>query len=469
MINPMFDIIRAFMINLQQSLNNEILKKLKIAVLLFVLGAGTLIYINYPKLNLISGYAAKNMASGVFVANRNADSIALRDHDMPLINLAETYVLPSNKSATASVKGLMKRTAVYKEGLGAVLTNDEHNVHAFDVVPLRVFKKDTLPFPFGNNGVKDTLLKEVDYQQLQLALEQAFANPNIQKTRTALVMYKGQLIAEKYSPGFGPETPILGWSMTKSVLATLYGILEYQGRFEITEQPFFHAEQSKDPKGAITYDHLLRMQSGLAWEEDYFKISDVTKMLFLDSDMSQAQRNTPVIAAPTEIWNYSSGTSNLLSGLLREQFKTHQAYLDFPYNALIDKIGMHSMLLETDLVGNYVGSSYAWANTRDWAKFGLLYLNRGIWNGERLFAEKWVDYISLPTAHSNGTYGAHFWLNAEGKYLDVPRDLFSANGFQGQYVFIIPSKNLVVVRTGLAEEPDFDVNRFLSGIIKALP
>ena len=174
------------------------------------------------------------------------------------------------------------------------------------------------------------------------------------------------------------------------------------------------------------------------------------------------------VAKPTEIWNYSSGTSNLLSGILRQQFRSHQEYLDFPYSALIDKIGMHSMVLEADIAGNYVGSSYSWASTRDWARFGQLYLDRGIWNGEQIFDSEWVDYITTPTQHSNGEYGAHFWLNAEGKYPDVPKDLFSCNGYQGQYVFVIPSKDLVVVRTGLAEEPEFDPNRVLKAVVDAI-
>ena len=185
-------------------------------------------------------------------------------------------------------------------------------------------------------------------------------------------------------------------------------------------------------------------------------------------DMTRAQAEKEAIAAPTEVWNYSSGTSNLLSGILRKQFKTHQEYLNFPYAELIDKIGMHSMLIEADMAGNYVGSSYSWATTRDWAKFGLLYLHKGFWNGQQLFDPKWVDYVTLPTDHSDGTYGANFWLNAEGKYSNAPRDLYSANGFQGQRVFIIPSKDLVIVRTGLAEAPDFDFNRFLEDIIVSI-
>lgn len=442
------------------------MKKLKWVLGIVLIGLVVFGYFNYPKLNLISGYASKNLASNVYVAQRDPVDINVYDHDMPMINLAQSEITKKGESATASVYGLMQRRAVYKDGLGAVLTNDEFGQHSFNLVPKRTMKVDTLSFPFGNNGTIDTLLENVDYAKLEVALTNAFKDPE-QKTRTLLVVHKNQIIGERYIRGFSKDTPILGWSMTKSVLATLYGILEYQGQIRLDRPPLIQAWQ-KDDRKDITIDNLLRMQSGLAWEEDYFKISDVTRMLFLASDMTLAQKNNPLVAKPTEIWNYSSGTSNLLSGILRDQFTGHQSYLDFPYTELIDKIGMHSMLLETDLVGNYVGSSYGWATTRDWAKFGLLYLNRGDWNGQRIFSEAWVDYVTKPTPDSNGTYGAHFWLNAEGKYPDIPRDLFSANGFQGQRVFIIPSKDLVVVRTGLMEQSDEQFNKLLVEIIQSI-
>ena len=445
------------------------MKKSKIILLIVLAAILVGIYLNYPKLNLISGVASKNMASQVFIAHRAADSVVAFDNNMPLVKLADAKLLQNNTEAEASVYGLMKRKTIYKQGVGAVLTNDEYSAHAFSIVPNRVIKKDSLPFPYGNTGIVDTIFGNVDYQILETALANAFARPSEQKTRTVLVVYKDHIIGERYLNGFTKDTPMLGWSMTKSILATLYGILEYEGKTDVDSfKPFEDEIHMKNTKSNITINHLLRMQSGLAWEENYFEISDVTKMLFLSSDMTLGQRQNKVVAKPTEVWNYSSGTSNLLSGILREQFSTHQEYLDYPYTSLIDKIGMHSMLIETDLTGNFVGSSYAWATTRDWAKFGLLYLNKGVWNGERLFAEKWVDYITEPTAHSNGTYGAHFWLNAEGKYPDVPMDMYSANGFQGQHVFIIPSKDLVVVRTGLAEEPDFNINKFLKEVVSAL-
>jgi len=135
---------------------------------------------------------------------------------------------------------------------------------------------------------------------------------------------------------------------------------------------------------------------------------------------------------------------------------------------LIDRIGMHSMLLEMDLSGNYVGSSYCWGTMRDWSKLGLLYLNNGNWNGDQLFDKKWTDYVRTPAPNSDGQYGGHVWLNASGTYPDVPRDMFSIQGFQGQRIFMIPSKDLVVVRFGLVGNAGFDFNTFLKEIVSAI-
>ena len=256
--------------------------------------------------------------------------------------------------------------------------------------------------------------------------------------------------------------------MTKSITSTIHGILQKQGLIDINSVTGIE-EWQKDDRKNITYNDLLHMNSGLDWEENYNTISDVTKMLFMESDMGKVQMRKKLQGKINESWNYSSGTSNLLAGyLLRKQFKTQQEYLDFWYRELLDKIGMHSALIETDLAGNFVGSSYGWATTRDWAKFGLLYLHKGNWNGEQILTPEWVKYVSTPTNGSDGKYGAHFWLNAGGRYPDVPKDLFSANGFQGQFVFIIPSKDIVIVRTGLTEDPEFDVNGFLRDILASI-
>ncbi|WP_350288434.1 serine hydrolase [uncultured Croceitalea sp.] len=444
------------------------MKIFKRILVLLILLIGIIVYLNYPKLNMISGYASKYMASSVLVGERSAASVISNDLDMPLVKLATTEFNTQEAEATANVYGLMNRKAIDRQGLGTVLVNDDYQQDEIYLQPNRNNTPIAQPYPFGHLAPKDTLFSDVDYNKLQKAIAVAFGNNETQKTRTLLVLYKGHLLVEKYADGFSKDTPILGWSMTKSLLATCFGILEYKGKLE-TKWLAPVAEWKNDERKEITLNHLLRMQSGLEWNEDYATISDATKMLFLDSDMTLAQRDKKAVAKPTKIWNYSSGTTNLLSGILRQQFRTQQEYLDFPYTSFIDKIGAHSMLLEADLKGNYVGSSYGWASTRDWARIGQLYLNNGSWNGEQLFSEEWVNYITTPTQFSDGKYGAHFWLNSNGFYPDVPRDLYSMNGFQGQYVFVIPSKDLVVVRTGLAENPVFDVNRFLSSLIATIP
>lgn len=444
------------------------MKFIKRILLVLLLILAIAIFHNYPKLNLISGFASKNLASTNFISQRLHKDITENDNNVPLVKLARLETATEN-SAVASVYGLMERETICRDGLGCVLITDDYDKNQKLLKPNRRLVSNALPFPYGNNDTKDTLFDSIDYDKLNTAVSNAFSNSDVQKTRTVLVTYKGQIIAEKYMVEFSKDTPILGWSMTKSILGTLYGILEYQNKVNISEdRPFSEEVQMKNLKHSITLNHLLRMQSGLEWDEDYTSISDVTKMLFLDTDMALTQANKQPIAKPTEVWNYSSGTTNLLSGLLRKQFKTHQEYLDFPYSALIDKMGMHSMLLETDMVGNFVGSSYGWATTRDWAKFGILHLNNGNWNGEQLFNPEWIDYITTPTTGSDGVYGAHWWLNAGGKYPDVPRDLYSANGYQGQRVFIIPSKDLVIVRTGLAGDSGFDSNAFLRDVIAAI-
>ena len=255
--------------------------------------------------------------------------------------------------------------------------------------------------------------------------------------------------------------------MTKSLTATYFGILQKQTNFDINKHLTF-SEWQNDARKNISINDLLHMNSGLEWEEDYGKISDATKMLFQAEDMTKLQIDKKQVGKPNNTWNYSSGTTNLLSGILRKQFKTHQEYLDFWYSSLIDKIGMNSMIVEQDMAGNFVGSSYGWATTRDWAKFGLLYLHKGNWNGEQIFDESWAKYVSTPTNNSKGQYGAHFWLNAGGRYPDAPKDLYSANGFQGQRIFIFPSNDLVIVRMGLKEEEGFDFNGFLREVLGSL-
>lgn len=428
------------------------------------------VYANYPKLNMITGFAAKNVCSCTFQAERDLESIETGDNDFGPVFYAENKIDFENRSVASTVFGLKERKAVYKDGVGCVLLPEETTKENLDVPrPKRRFSTSKEPYPYGKGKKKDTIFPEVNYENLQLAVKQAFdtEGEKLKRTRAVVVLYKGHLIAERYAPEFDRSTKLLGWSMTKSITSAVLGVLEKQGKISLSQANLFK-EWENDERAKITLNNLLQMNSGLEWEEDYSTISDVTKMLFLEENMPSVQLQKSLVGEPDSIWNYSSGTSNLLSGFIRNQFDTHQEYLDFWYTEFIDKIGMDSMIIETDLDGNYVGSSYGWGTARDWAKFGLLYLNGGNWNGEQILNSSWVDYSATPANNSKGEYGAHFWLNAGGKYPNVPKDLFSSNGFQGQYVFIIPSEDLVVVRFGLTDEPVFDVDGFLSGIINAI-
>lgn len=444
-------------------------KFLKIFALLLVI---VLVYLRiaiYPQLDLISGFASKSVASGHFLDNRNLETIEQGDNDIDKVDWATNAIDDKCQFATATVHGLKERKAIYREGLGATLINDDFDVTQPYLVPKRTQIKNNLPFPYGNNEPTDTVFSNVDYQKLNAVVDNAFdkKGKKDKRTRSVIVIYKDKIIAEKYADGFNKNSRILGWSMTKSWTATFFGILQKQGKIDIMK-PAPIAEWKNDERAKITINDLLHMNSGLEWEEDYGKISDVTKMLFIAEDMTTPQIDKPLVGKPNNTWNYSSGTTNLLSGILRKQFKTHQEYLDFWYSSLFDKIGMHSALTEVDMKGNFVGSSYGWATTRDWAKFGLLYLHKGNWNGEQLFDENWAKYVSTPTNSSNGQYGAQFWLNAGGKFPSAPKDMFYASGYQGQMVAIFPSHDLVIVRMGLKEDPEFDFNGLLGGIISSL-
>jgi CubicO group peptidase (beta-lactamase class C family) len=448
------------------------MKKLLRALALIIVLLGIVIGLYYTKLEVITGLAAKISASALFMTDRTQSSVESGDIGFFPVSLAKIEVDKKERSVTARLFGLKERKAVFRDGLGAVLLVEDSEKTPESNAPKRDKTATGLPFPYGDQAQKDTVFAEVDYSKLDQAVGNLFdpAGEKEKQTRSVLVVYKDQIVAEKYSEGFGPETPMLGWSMTKSITSTMYGILQYQGKIDIHTTTGLE-EWQNDDRSKITYHNLLQMNSGLEWVEDYFAFnSDTTPMLYFSDDMGISQIDKDLVGEPDQSWYYSSGTTNLLAGpLLKSKFSNQQEYLDFWYSELIDKIGMHSAVIETDLSGTFIGSSYGWATTRDWAKFGLLYLKKGNWNGEQIFDPTWAEYVATPTNSSEGRYGAQFWLNAGGHYPDAPRDVYSCNGFQGQYVFIVPSRGLVIVRTGLAKEPDFDVNAMLRDVISCFP
>ena len=438
------------------------MKILKRSLLLLLTIVILLVVFNYPKLNIIAGYSAKSMNSSVFLANRTTTFTDSTDNNFSPIHLGTDKVDKASKTSTASVFGLLTRKAFYREGLGSVLIDDDFDTSIKVKTPKRTNPDNTTSFPYGNADQKDTLFSSIDYSKLNNTVSNLFSNNT--QTRAVVVVHKNQIIAEQYGTGFTKNSRILGWSMTKSIMSTVFGVMQHQGKINIQDKAPILDWQNDDRKN-ITINDLLHMNSGLEWDENYNEISDVTKMLFLEKNMAKQQAKKEFVGKTNETWNYSSGTSNLLSGVIRSKFNDHQAYLDYWYSDFIDKIGMNSMVIETDMWGNYVGSSYAWATPRDWAKFGLLYLNKGSWNGEQLFNKEWVNYITTPTNGSNGTYGGHFWLNAKGQFPDVPKNMFYASGYQGQFVFVFPDQDLVVARMGLSH---IDINAFLKGVLESI-
>ena len=444
----------------------KILKVLAVLLLLAIIG---IYFTIYPKLDIVTGFASKSVASWINITDRSAADVKRTDNNFDIMPKAKNTIKANGKIVETTIFGLKKRTAIYRDGLGALLIDDAYDIAKKALKPHRDLKPITKPYPYGDLPQDTTKLANVDYKKLEQAIQSAFdkAGENTKKTRSLLVLYNDKIIGEHYAKGFSQKTPILGWSMTKSILGTVYGILQKQGKIDINKATNIPSWQNDDRKN-ITYNDLLHMNSGLDWDESYDKISDVTKMLFLARNMPKVQKEKKAKYKPNAHWVYSSGTTNLLGGLLHNFTANEQEYLDLPYTLLLDKIGMHSALIETDMEGNYVYSSYGWATTRDWAKFGTLYLHKGNWDGEQLFDPAWATYVATPTPTSDSIYGAHFWLNRGGIYPDVPRDLYSANGFQGQKVFIIPSKNMVIVRTGLTEGKSFDFNAMLKNILAAI-
>ena len=360
---------------------------------------------------------------------------------------------------------MQAKTAEYRGKLGCVLVHgkDDFNIK-FPEVQMTTTDLPDLAFPYGDK-VEVQPVQGVDYTKLNQAADQAF-DPNNEmvnlKTRSLLILHKDSIVLERYANGYNENTEILGWSMTKSIMNTWVGMMVKDSLLEVSKTGLF-PEWGDDDRSQISLNNLLNMESGLEWEEVYSEISPATKMLYNSEDNGKVALNLPLEYAPGTYWEYSSGTSNIISKYLRNQYSVYDDYLKFPHERIFQKLNMDSAVMEVDEAGGYIGSSYCYATTRDWARYGTLYLRDGVWNGERLLPEGWVDYSRTPAKSSNGRYGAHFWTNASPKfYKDAPEDMFSANGYEGQRVFIIPSKDLIIVRMGLSK--NFDFNSLIKNI-----
>jgi hypothetical protein len=257
--------------------------------------------------------------------------------------------------------------------------------------------------------------------------------------------------------------------MAKSFINAMVGILVKQGKLDVM-QPAGFDEWKGDERYKITINNLMQMQSGLKWNEDYGNRSDVTLMLHRESDMSHFALDRPIAYPAGTHWYYSSGATNIVSYLIRKQFTNDSSYYVFANNQLFNKIGTPDAVFEVDPSGTRIGSSYLYATARDYARFGLLFENDGVFNGERILPEDWVKYSTSVASASNGRYGAFFWLNRSKVLPSAPEDMYACDGHDGQHIYILPTQELVVVILGYS--PTFkggmDTDRLLRDILTTL-
>jgi CubicO group peptidase (beta-lactamase class C family) len=432
------------------------------------------------------GYVAKVVCSEIFIAGATRAQAVADLPDDPLARMVRTRVDVARERVDASIPLLARRSAHHRSGLGCTLRPVRGHIAAaraprsVDDTPARRAHDPTLPWPEGDSPAV-TAQEGVAAALLRDALSRAFEEPDRdvpRRTRAVIVVRGGRIIAERYAEGYSADSRFAGWSMTKSVMNALVGILAGHGRLDL-EADALHPEwlMADDPRRGIRLSHLMQMSSGLDFDESYTPRGGATRMLFNTRDAAATAAAAPLAHPPGTVWYYSSGTTNIVSDVVRRTFAGDDAaYHSFPRQHLFDVIGMHSAVLELDAAGTFVGSSFMYATARDWARFGLLFLREGVWNGERLLPAGWARYSVTPApAAPLGRYGAHWWLNAgeaadrsRRPWPDLPAEIAWASGYQGQFVALVPSHDLVVVRLGVtAREGAFSLEALLRDVLAA--
>ncbi|SDO13573.1 serine hydrolase [Afipia sp. GAS231] len=376
-----------------------------------------------------------------------------------LISWALSYSVDrTRKDVTVTLMGLGKSHAVYRgEGFGCYL---DHGTVVADIsVPTPDAKAALLP------DIAASSIVAPETPQLAAALDRAFAEPDratLRNTRAVVVVKNGHVIAERYADGIGIDTPLLGFSATKSVMSALAGILVRKGALKLDEPAPIAAWQGPgDPRHAITLDHLLRHTAGLALGSSLSAslasaLEPVNRMKFMESDMAAYAESMPLETAPGSAWNYNDGNTVILGHVIRQASGgSASKMMRFARQELFDPLGMRNVAIEFDASGNPEASTQMLASARDWARFGQLYLDDGMAGGKRILPEGWVKYSASATPNAWVGQSAGFWTNL-GDSLGAtyrvehgwPRDAFFAKGTIGQYVIIIPSEKLVIVRLG---------------------
>jgi CubicO group peptidase (beta-lactamase class C family) len=431
---------------------------------------------------IMAGMDAKVMCSCVFVTGRSEESVKAKELQVfPGLTWAEIAVNHDDSSVTASLLWTTRK-AIFREGLGCTLlaerSEKEVRTQRIRVPEPATANMDTIDWPTGDR-VENPVTGGIDQTLLTQIVDSAFidadpSQPN--NTHAVVIIHDGKIVAEKYAPGFSKDSRHMGWSMTKSVNNALIGIMLHEKKFDVSMRVPI-GEWHTDDRQTITFDHLLRASSGLRWSESYFIPSSTFHEMFMNrDDKGGYAASLELEDEPGAVWEYSSGTSNILSKLLRHEIGDEQ-YYQFPYQKLFRRIGAFSAIMEVDASGTFVASSYSFATARDWGRLGLLYLNDGKWAGEQILPAGWVSYSLTPaTAAPLREYGAQIWLNL-GSVNDpsqrllpgVPTDAFLFEGFERNSVTIIPSRKLVVVRLGVTHNGSFHLAKFLRAILTTIP
>ncbi|NTS76748.1 serine hydrolase [Catenovulum sp. SM1970] len=368
---------------------------------------------------------------------------------------------------TTDFLGIKQASATYRKGIGCSLDNP--NSELDDVVIAENDNQSQAEWPLG--GLSSEQSEELN--QLLADIMQRDNDTGLD-TRALVVIHNDKLIAESYQKGFDHNTPLLGWSMAKSITAIMQGRAEALGLLSNQDQSLFEQWQNDDRKTIKAAD-LLTMTSGLAFDESYTPGTDATEMLFNQPQASSVPLAQPLEAKVGERFYYSSGTTNLINLWLYQQLgQSTQAQYDFLYQALFNPMGIENAVFEADSSGVLVGSSYLYANARDWARFGYLLLNKGEINGQRLLTEQWVEQaITANLSNNDSRYGYQLWLNRGSqdddlRWENLPADAYAMRGNRKQIVMVIPSSNAVIVRLGWTKGP-YTLQKNFSTILAHLP
>ncbi|MBM6401746.1 serine hydrolase domain-containing protein [Phycicoccus sonneratiae] len=430
----------------------RVLRRVLAVLLVLVVVGAVLGYRHYrPLLATGTGYAAHNSCAVTLVAGRDDPDTDLPPN--PLVPYLTGYVNLAGKSSTSAVGWLLaKQKAFYTQGYGCTVAGER------PAVSRRATKVES-----EGNPYTDAPAPEAD-PALEKAMSRAFGDDLSVKqkkdlgTRAVVVLRDGKLVAERYADGFSTDTPQLGWSMAKSATNLLVGRYVLERGLDVRKEDGLRPEWT-DERRSITVDQLMRMTSGLRWDETYSLGTPITQMLYAEPDMARYVASQGLAHQPGTYQQYSSGSTNLVCSWLSSLADVPDA--DFPRTELFAPLGLSSATWETDGVGNPVCSSYLWATPRDWAALGQFALQDGVWGGDRLLPEGWMaqSTTAQPVDHSEERgYAAGWWVNqeADGSLVapELPADAYWMSGHDGQRVYVVPSQRLVVVRLGFSPEVD---------------